>query len=85
MIFALLIIICTALPTETLLDFHLRSFVMGMRKVEYHQAGMNYYPKRWFDNLKHTHIALDDALEQDTVFCNMLKEQTTKPRQKVKE
>jgi DNA polymerase III alpha subunit (gram-positive type) len=56
----------------------LRSFVMGMRKVEYHQAGMNYYPKRWFDNLKHTHIALDDALEQGTVFCNMLKEQTTK-------
>jgi len=31
-------------------------------------------PKRWFDDLKHSHVALDDAIEQDALFCNMLAE-----------
>jgi hypothetical protein len=29
-------------------------------------------PKQWFDPLPHTHIALDDAMEQGALFCNML-------------
>jgi hypothetical protein len=29
-------------------------------------------PKEWFDDLPHTHVALDDALEQGALFCNML-------------
>jgi hypothetical protein len=53
----------------------IRSFTMGMRNVEYRRAGKRYLPKRWFGELKHTHIALDDALEHGTVFCNMLIEQ----------
>jgi DNA polymerase III alpha subunit (gram-positive type) len=63
----------------------IRSFVMGMRKAEYRQAGMNYLPKRWFDNLKHTHIALEDAIEQGVVFCNMLIEQKSENLRKLKE
>jgi hypothetical protein len=31
-------------------------------------------PKHWFDKLPHTHVALDDAIEQGALFCNMLKE-----------
>ena len=31
-------------------------------------------PKRWFDKLPHTHVALDDAIEQGALFCNLLKE-----------
>jgi hypothetical protein len=31
-------------------------------------------PKHWFDQLPHTHIALDDAIEQGALFCNMLRE-----------
>ncbi|OYV48362.1 MAG: hypothetical protein B7X10_03190, partial [Burkholderiales bacterium 21-58-4] len=31
-------------------------------------------PKRWFDELPHTHVALDDALGQGALFCNMLLE-----------
>jgi hypothetical protein len=31
-------------------------------------------PKRWFDKLPHTHRALDDAIEQGALFCNMLAE-----------
>lgn len=27
-----------------------------------------------FDNLPHTHVAVDDALEQGALFCNMLSE-----------
>jgi hypothetical protein len=30
-------------------------------------------PEEWFDIHKRTHIALDDALEQGFMFCNMLK------------
>lgn len=29
-------------------------------------------PRDWFDNLPHTHIALDDAIEQGVLFCNAL-------------
>lgn len=51
------------------------SYVMGLCGVPLEQSRMQYFPKRWFDNLPHTHIALDDALEQGTLFCNMLAEQ----------
>ena len=35
---------------------------------------MRNMPKRWFDPLPHSHRALDDAIEQGALFCNMLKE-----------
>jgi hypothetical protein len=31
-------------------------------------------PKHWFDDHPHTHVALDDAIEQGALFCNMLKD-----------
>jgi hypothetical protein len=31
-------------------------------------------PRRWFDDHPHTHRALDDAIEQGALFCNMLAE-----------
>jgi hypothetical protein len=31
-------------------------------------------PRSWFDDLPHTHKALDDAIEQGALFCNMLRE-----------
>jgi len=31
-------------------------------------------PQRWFDDHPHTHVALDDAIEQGALFCNMLAE-----------
>ena len=30
----------------------------------------------WFDDLPHTHVVLDDAIEQGALFCNMLRENT---------
>jgi hypothetical protein len=58
---------------EVALD--VRSYAMGMRKSEFRQTSRTYLPKRWFDEgLPHTHVALDDALEQGALFCNMLAE-----------
>lgn len=52
-----------------------RSYAMGMRKVSFQETARTYLPKRWFDTaLPHTHVALDDALEQGAMFCNMLAE-----------
>lgn len=57
---------------ENALD--VRSYAMGMRKCDFRQTSRTYLPKRWFDDLPHTHVALDDALEQGALFCNMLAE-----------
>jgi hypothetical protein len=55
---------------EAALD--IRSYAMGMRKTSFHRTSRTYLPRRWFDvKLSHTHVALDDAMEQGTVFCNM--------------
>ncbi len=59
---------------ENALD--VRSYAMGMRKSEFRMTSRTYLPKRWFDELPHTHVALDDALEQGAMFCNMLAENT---------
>jgi hypothetical protein len=57
---------------ETALD--IRSYAMGMRRTEFWKTARSYLPHRWFDDLPHTHIALDDAIEQGALFCNMLAE-----------
>ncbi len=63
---------------ENALD--VRSYAMGMRKSEFRLTSRTYLPKRWFDaNLSHTHVALDDALEQGALFCNMHAENLKPP------
>ncbi len=57
---------------ESALD--IRSYAMGMRRIDFRMTRKSYLPKRWFDELPHTHVALDDALEQGALFCNMLRE-----------
>jgi hypothetical protein len=51
-----------------------KSFAMAMLKLDYRDSTKRAMPKRWFDKLPHTHIALDDAIEQGALFCNMLAE-----------
>lgn len=63
--------------SETALD--VRSYAMAMRRTEYCKTGKRYLPQRWFDELPHTHVALDDAREQGALFCNMLAENTRPP------
>ena len=52
----------------------IKTYAMAMLKKEYRESVKRNMPKRWFDDLPHTHRALDDALEQGAMFCNMLKE-----------
>jgi hypothetical protein len=60
---------------ENALD--IRSYAMGMRKSNFHMTSRSYLPKRWFDERPHTHVALEDALEQGALFCNMVGENTS--------
>ncbi|MDB5969139.1 MAG: hypothetical protein JWQ90_1589 [Hydrocarboniphaga sp.] len=52
----------------------IQSYVMGARGLSFVESGKHYMPRRWFDDLPHTHIALDDAIEQGALFCNILAE-----------
>lgn len=47
----------------------IRSFLMVMKNLDYHDSNLNTLPQSWFDNLPHTHIAVDDAIEQGTLFA----------------
>jgi DNA polymerase III alpha subunit (gram-positive type) len=51
----------------------IKSYAAALLKCEYRQASKRNMPKEWFDPMPHTHIALDDAIEQGAMFCNMLK------------
>ncbi|HZT80440.1 MAG TPA: hypothetical protein VFA26_09465, partial [Gemmataceae bacterium] len=53
-----------------------KTYAMAMLKTEYREATKRNMPRRWFDDLPHTHQALDDAIEQGALFCNMLAENT---------
>lgn len=52
----------------------IKTYVSAMLKLPYRESSKKNMPKRWFSDAKHTHIALDDAIEQGQLFCNMLKE-----------
>jgi hypothetical protein len=52
----------------------MKSFAMALLKKDYRDSTKRNMPKRWFDDLPHSHVALDDAIEQGALFCNMLKE-----------
>jgi DNA polymerase III alpha subunit (gram-positive type) len=51
-----------------------KTLAMALLRCEYREAVKRNMPKRWFDPLPHTHKALDDAIEQGALFCNMLAE-----------
>lgn len=50
----------------------IRSYAMAVLKVDYLDCTKSSMPAEWFDNLPHTHTALDDAIEQGAWFVNML-------------
>jgi hypothetical protein len=52
----------------------IKSFAMAVLKTDYRNSTKKNMPQRWFENLPHTHVALDDAIEQGALFCNMLAE-----------
>lgn len=52
----------------------IKTLAMVLMKTRYRDATKRNMPKRWFDPMPHTHVALDDAIEQGALFCNMLRE-----------
>jgi hypothetical protein len=57
-----------------------KTYAMALLRTEYRTAVKRNMPKRWFDPLPHTHVALDDAIEQGALFCNMLAENVSRER-----
>ena len=52
----------------------IKTYAMAMLKTGYRDTTKRAMPRRWFDNGPHTHVALDDAIGQGALFCNMLAE-----------
>lgn len=50
----------------------IKTYAMAVLDTEYRESTKHRMPKEWFDDLPHTHKALDDAIEQGALFCNML-------------
>lgn len=56
----------------------IKTYAMALMKRDFRTSVKRNMPKRWFDDLPHTHIALDDAIGQGALFCNMLSENLSK-------
>lgn len=52
----------------------IKSFAMAVLKTDFRDIARRNLPQHWFDGLPHTHVALDDAIEQGALFCNVLRE-----------
>src|SRR5581483_3087852 len=52
----------------------IKSYAMALLKADFLDVVKLNMPSRWFDDLPYTHIALDDAISQGALFCNMLAE-----------
>lgn len=53
----------------------LKSYAMAVLKTQYRDTTKRSMPSRWFQGLpKHTHVAVDDAIEQGALFCRVMKE-----------
>lgn len=52
----------------------IKTYAMALMDTTYNGSSKKNMPKRWFDKHTHTHVAVDDAIEQGALFCNMLAE-----------
>ena len=50
----------------------IKTYAMALLGREYRDSVKKNMPREWFERLPHTHVALDDAIEQGSLFCNML-------------
>ncbi|MBU4484960.1 3'-5' exoribonuclease [bacterium] len=51
----------------------IKTLAFALLQKGYRKSTKKNMPKEWFDNLPHTHTALDDAIEQGALFCNILR------------
>jgi hypothetical protein len=50
----------------------IKTYAMALLGSEYRASVKRNMPREWFEDLPHTHVALDDAIGQGALFCNML-------------
>jgi hypothetical protein len=50
----------------------IETYAMAVLDKGYRQSTKRHMPSQWFDDLPDTDVALDDALGQGALFCNML-------------
>ncbi len=60
----------------------LKSFAFGrLPRSRYRSLGKGSYPADWFDaDMPHTHVALEDAVEQGAILINAIRERDELPR-----
>lgn len=51
----------------------IKSYAAATLKEDYRKCTKKNFPKSWLSKKRHTHTALDDAIEQGELFCNMRK------------
>lgn len=52
----------------------IKSFAMAKLGTDFRSTTKRNFPRHWFGKKRHTHVALDDAIEQGELFCNILKD-----------
>jgi hypothetical protein len=52
----------------------IKSFATAQLRRDFRASTKRNMPRHWFDRLPHSHVAVDDAIEQGALFCNMLKD-----------
>jgi hypothetical protein len=50
----------------------IKTMAMTMLGKDFHASTKKNMPKQWFGESQHSHVALQDAMEQGVLFCNML-------------
>ena len=55
----------------------IKTYAMALLGTDFRASVKQNMPAGWFDDLPHTHVALDDAIGQGALFCNMLADRRT--------
>lgn len=50
----------------------IKTMAMTMLGKDFHASSKKNMPREWFGPTLHSHVALQDAIEQGVLFCNML-------------
>lgn len=50
----------------------IKSFAMAKLGTGFRETVKRNFPKEWFGKSRHSHVAIDDAIEQGELFCNIL-------------
>jgi len=56
----------------------IKTMAMVLLNKPFRETTKKAIPKRWLSEKPHTHLAVDDAIEQGELFCNMLREMRRK-------